>query len=287
MTYKIQNKEFIELSSGNKLQTIEYDTGNFSSSWLEKQEASYEEYEETHERGNYPEYVLSFFSYFRNVISEYSLQLLTNQREINILDIGCGISRKIPIYVPQSRYINYIGLDPIKKNRDREYPFICSRLENLSVLLEPDSIDIFLFSTSLDHFEEIDSIYGILKKVAKEKSYIIISSGMHDTSIISTWTAYNNIKITNQFEFKKGVIARLKYLKRLILFSKSMMDSYHYFSERSSKIENNVPLDKLHFHYFQYQSYIDFLKNKMGKLIENKIIEPGNVVITVNEIIHE
>ena len=64
---------------------------------------------------------------------------------------------------------NYIGLDPIPINKDRNYLFINGKFENLhNYLYEFRFFDCLIFSTSLDHFPDLEAvkseIYHVLKK---------------------------------------------------------------------------------------------------------------------------
>lgn len=283
MKYKINKGFFTNLETGEKTTTIVKKEDKISSSWIQKQEASYDEYEDTHE-GEYPEDVIAFFKYYRDSISYKVIELLEKKEFITILDIGCGTSNDIPFYVPISKYINYIGLDPIEKNLQRKYPFICSRLEDASEVLEKGSIDIFLFSTSLDHFEDINIIHDLLKPIASADAYVISISGMHDIEMIAGDEAKKHLSITNNFHFRKGIINKVKYLNRLRIFSQSMLKHYAVFSDRKVKLDNKIPLDKFHFYYFQYKQYHEFMSEKMGKMIDERIIEPGGIVLNINKL---
>ncbi|MGZ4068247.1 MAG: hypothetical protein ACXVPE_16115, partial [Bacteroidia bacterium] len=238
------------------------------------------------EEGNHPEYIKTIFSFYKSMAAEYALKTLDNSEKINMMDVGCGISKHIPDYIPVSKHINYIGLDPIPKNPERDYSFICSRLENIADILEPNSIDVFLFSTSLDHFENIESIYPLLKKIGKKNAHIIICSGTHDAGIIASLDAVNFMKrFTNNGNFEKGVIGKAKYINRLRIFNRFMLKNYNNYSVRSEKLRNKVALDNLHFHYFEIEPYLDFLKTKMGEFVEYRKLELGNIIISVNKIV--
>ncbi|MGZ3866675.1 MAG: hypothetical protein ACXVC6_05520 [Bacteroidia bacterium] len=284
--YKITKEGFSEIKTGQIKRSILYTDKGYSESWLKKQEASYDEYQETHEEGNHSEYIRNIFSFYKSVTAQYILKALDNTERINVLDVGCGISTKVPDYVPESDHINYIGLDPIEKNPERDYHFICSRLENIGNILEPDSIDVFMFSTSLDHFEDINTIYPLLKKIGKKNAYIIMVSGTHDTGVIASLDAMNFMnRFTNSGHFSKGVMGKLKYINRLRIFNQNMLKNYNNYALRAEKLKKKTALDNLHFHYFEIEPYIEFLKTKMGEFVEYRKLELGNIIISVNKIV--
>jgi len=159
-------------------------------------------------------------------------------------------------------------------------------LENISNILELGSIDLFLFSTSLDHFEDINSIYPLLKTVGKKGAHIIICSGTHDTGIIASLDAANFLnKFTNSVHFSKGAIGKMKYMNRLRIFNRFMLKNYNNYAQRAEKLKNKTALDNLHFHYFEVGPYMEFLKTKMGEFVEFRKLELGNIIISVNKIV--
>jgi SAM-dependent methyltransferase len=64
-----------------------------------------------------------------------------------VLDIGCGPQAGRPKYISPSA--SYIGLDPLKGTRQREFPFLHGIAEAMPVA--NTSVDTVVFCSSLDH----------------------------------------------------------------------------------------------------------------------------------------
>ena len=63
------------------------------------------------------------------------------------LDIGCGIM-PLPLYMKVAPKIRFIGVDPFRGDKDREFEFHNTTAEDLP--FESDTFDGVLFGTSLD-----------------------------------------------------------------------------------------------------------------------------------------
>ena len=107
---------------------------------------------------------------------------------------------------------------------------------------------------------------------------------MHDVNIIAGWDAHYYLKKMNEFNFQNGVINKLKYLNRLRHFATYMFRFYGGLAQRNNNLRNKIPLDNLHFHYFEYDSYMKFLNTNLGKLEYEEVIVPGNGILTVNKL---
>lgn len=169
--------------------------------------------------------------------------ILTLNDDVSILDVGCGISNTIPAYMPTSSIKSYlyIGLDPYLINTDRDYLFICSKIENLNPSILFHRFNLFVFSTTLDHMRNLDETFRSIKDLADEDGYAIFLVGIHDTRDFIKYRI--SLLIDSLFEMKNKIILPLFLVIGVLkIIFRSLLRQY--------KISNNLPLDNLHFHYF-------------------------------------
>ena len=90
---------------------------------LQKQDNSLDEYKETHENEQHSPIITHLMNEFQSFIALHAMQNNTNG---TILDVGCGISKKYPLYFNRLKNspLTYIGLDPFEVNqRERVYVY--------------------------------------------------------------------------------------------------------------------------------------------------------------------
>ncbi|MGH9906934.1 MAG: class I SAM-dependent methyltransferase, partial [Pyrinomonadaceae bacterium] len=128
-----------------------------SNLWQQKQQESLEEY--FAEEKAAPESTRVLYDLFAGYIA----RAIHGRTSLRILDVGCGVRNDYPPYAAflapnrQNDGHLYVGLDPIPHNvAGRNYPFICGKLEDLPAVID-EKFDVFLFSTSLDHVENIET----------------------------------------------------------------------------------------------------------------------------------
>ena len=212
--YKIENGFFVK--GDLKTKTIHGDK-TISEDWEIKQKNSIEEYNLTHDN-NYPEYINYIFRIYGWVINSTILRKISNNNQINVLDVGCGISKKIPPYFNcNNNQVNYIGLDPININSNRDFLFINSVIEKIDELIPPNSIDIFCFSTSLDHIQDLNILVEKLKIVANKNAKVVMVQSVRDSNIYANKLMYYHLDSMNNISFT-GFKNKLKYINRVKLF---------------------------------------------------------------------
>ncbi|MBL3538289.1 methyltransferase domain-containing protein [Aminivibrio sp.] len=140
-----------------------------------KQDNSLDEYKETHEKENLSPQIVYLMYHFRRFIG---YQIMTNlKQDISYtLDVGCEISRKIPLYFREINDCNkaiYIGLDPIPTNTNRDYLFINGKFEGLHQFLDT-FFDCLIFSTSLDHFPDLEAVVCEIRKIIKKTAWFFL-----------------------------------------------------------------------------------------------------------------
>ena len=278
--YKIENGFFVK--GDLKTKTIHADK-TISEDWDIKQKNSIEEYNLTHDN-NYPEYINYIFRIYGWVINSTILSKLGNNNQINVLDVGCGISKKTPPYFNcNNNQVNYIGLDPYTVNSERDYLFINSVVENIDELIPPNSIDIFCFSTSLDHIQDLNILVEKLKIVANKNAKVVMVQSIRDSNIYANKLMYYHLDSMNNISFT-GFKNKLKYINRIRLFILNLLRVRTKIKVLEKKMKNSQNLDDLHFHYFTRETLRRFLTNKIGKSCVEKLILPYQVLLTVNNI---
>ena len=160
-------------------------------------------------------------------------------RNSTVLDIGCGIGRKLPAYVEQLNLSNYIGLDPYKVDVLPEYPMLAGALaENLP--LKDASVDAVIFSTSMDHIEGIDQAIAEAKRVLKPGGRIYMWIGLYDPRMIARIKTFD-------------VIWRGGALKKALRFLGAQAEYAHTLwrmRDRARKLEAGTRIDQYHCRYY-------------------------------------
>ncbi len=263
---KISSKGF-ELPDGTIERTVigEYIVDETA---LQKQDNSFEEYEQTHQDDGNSEEVRFLADQFGDFISDTILCHLFSEgaRPLNVLDVGCGIGVTLPAYVKRfkdNRLINYIGLDPIPINMNRDYLFFNGIFESIHKQLEPN-IDVFLFSTSLDHFPDLEEVKNVMVNAGRSNAVAIVWSGLHDGDHVARhfyWRRLSRLNVYGLAGIAKGLVFSL--LSFFFLPVKIWI--------RDHKLNNNRALDDLHFHYFLERD-LDSILSSFGKIINKKVI---------------
>jgi SAM-dependent methyltransferase len=239
------------------------------SEWDLKQEKALGEYEETHNKGNYEDLTVSLFKFFKLYISYYCHQSKSPPR---VLDIGCGIYRNIPPYIAElSEKITYVGLDPIITDYARDYLFINAKLEECAGLIGNDAFNVFVFCTSLDHFESIENVSSVVKSLSKKNSYILFFVGLHDTKYVAPdigAKAYARI-----FSNMNAGHFALHWARTMV----SLPVTYSLMMMRNRKLKRDVPLDEFHFHYFT-EDRIRRIAASFGDLIDITFVPHTNAL---------
>lgn len=131
-----------------------------------------------HHRGEVPEYMREFhlksFKMIEAVLKNDSR--LNNKNKIRILDIGCATGYLLSIF-SKNNYKNIFGIDPAP-----ECSSVAKRLYNIKVfsktLLDFDSrqkFDLIIFSSVLEHLDEIDKNLDKARSLLNDNGYLYIS----------------------------------------------------------------------------------------------------------------
>ena len=235
---------------------------NISDKNVKLNEVSMEDYFETQEQDIVNENIDTIYQHFQGFIAKHAEKFHSN-----ILDVGCGIGKDFPRYFRLiSGSYNYFGLDPIKINiKQRNYPLFCCGIEDLKKINLNKSFDIALFSSSLDHIEDISQALNILKEKVDGKVLIWIALQDSDMVALNYGEKYFKYIFSTKNmlgRFFRLLVVFLKGLRLLIVFSKL-----------EKKLKKKVPLDPYHFHYFTKKSLFHTFEQH-GEVLETLAI-PG------------
>ena len=276
--YAISTKGF-ESDDGSIKTYLDLSQSNVSNEWIQRQEASIEEYES--HQSETPKDVELLYQLFDGYIASE----LSGKKNQIILDVGCGISREYPLYASsiensQSTIGNiYVGLDPLLINMtNRKYFFIAGRLEDLPKAML-SQFDVLIFSTSLDHFEMIEDVCKAVFPIVKKNAQLIFWVGLHDPGIVSQSIG------TKLFRNLYGSINPIQFLPLLLKANILFLLNYLKMLKRRVFLSKNIKLDNLHFHYFTEDSIISVL-SRFG-IVKKVISIPGTNSIFASVIVQK
>jgi len=230
-----------------------------NNAWRRVTEASIEEYRLHHQGENYPDSTLAIMSMFESFIGKWAKLWGAS----NMIDVGCGIGRKLPPYVRHlSSSIAYVGLDPLEENAEREYAFINGRLEDLSAKGLDQNFDMAVFATSLDHFEDAEAALDLVAQIV-EGQKALIWCGLHDAPLI----AQNDLAIAAYNICSKHTSVISRVLGFTAFFALRWPRIAWALMRREQNLSAGRPLDQLHFHYFTETS-LRALLEEVGELHE-------------------
>jgi len=184
------------------------------------------------------------------LFSWYIARALLESGSCRVLDVGCGIGKRLPSYVRPleaafaSRGIGYIGLDPVERNLSgRDYPFICARIEDVPSMLD-ERFDLFLFATSLDHVEDTGRAAAAVRALATERALGVFWLGLHDPDLVAEQMG------RKWFGRLYSSLNPFAVLWRAALVVALMARRYPDMVRRAQQLKRGTPLDDLHFAYF-------------------------------------
>lgn len=252
----------------NNRQTLRLGEGG-SVAWRNITEASLEEYRVHHLFDGYPDSTKAIMAMFGGFIAKWSLIWGAK----NLIDLGCGIGDHVPPYARiLESHLHYAGLDPIAENLDRDYAFVCGRLEDLKEASLDRKFDMAVFATSLDHFEDAKKAIELAGQITRG-GHVLIWSGLHDSPLIARIGVAD---MTDRLcrENHNAISRTLSFLfYSLFTWPRVSRD----LATRERNLEKGVSLDKLHFNYFTETDLKDLLLST-GQINEFAICPGTNSV---------
>jgi len=237
-------------------------TGPARTEWEKSQNDAVREYQRTHVEFDQTKTMRRLYRAFEWYVAS---QLgSSDESATTVLDVGCGIGTMRPQYAHfMGRPINYVGLDALAVNLDRDYPFICSRIEHLCELDEfKHRFDAFIFGTSLDHFEDQAEVAESILKMAKPGAKAYFWIGLHDPERAA---AEEGANLFEQMFVDVTVWSFIgRYLKFMLWqFPRIALSIFR----RIRKLDEGTRLDGFHCWYFR-DSDIPSVLSRYGEIVD-------------------
>jgi len=258
------------------------DDQDASKEWETKQDAALSEYLESHVKEQISPETSALYKLFGAYIGN-ALHEPGEKQQPNILDIGCGIGRNLPLYIRALHHdVNYFGLDAIDVHVRRDYPFICSRLETVNKVPEfKHQFDTFIFGTSLDHFEDLDDVACVVKHLAAPGAKVVFWIGLHDMALAASEEGANRFGWVFSGENLWSTLARILGFS-LWTFPRvafALLLRLHRFKHRKK-------IDNFHFWYFCERNLPEVL-TKFGEISDITYVPGGGSVFATCQVISE
>lgn len=243
--------------------------------WREVTEKSLDEYMEHHDLQGYDEVTRVVMQHFQNLAFKY-IHRSAACGEARVLDVGCGVGRKLPLYAADIAYdAVYVGLDPIHVNVERDYHFLCAKAEDLSCLRFEAPFDLVLFATSLDHVRDVGIALNAVKTVLVNGGYMLFWLGLHDSGVVAETAGSQALK--RIFSVRGLFFRSLRMLKWIVTGLPALLLRC---AMREHRLRKGVPLDPFHFHYF-LENDVDRLFSSHGEVLEKLRIPGTNSLLVV------
>jgi len=244
-----------------------------SAVWVKKQNLALDEYIEVHVKETGSAQTLSLYKLFGVYIGN-ALHEPHEKKPPNILDVGCGIGRRLPPYMRMLHHdINYIGLDAFEMHLDRDYSFICSRLETLmKVPAFKNKFDILLFGTSLDHFEDIGQVAAAVQYLAVPGAKVIFWIGLHDIDLTASEEGANQFRRVFRNDSYPDILLRCLGF----IFWSFPRVTFALLRNRF-RLKRKQKIDDFHFHYFTERDLPGVLA-KFGEITDITSVPGGGSV---------
>lgn len=261
---------FVFSSGGIKCHSIKIEDQQLpSEGWREKQETAIGEYQDSHVQEIMSDATKAIYKLFGTYIGNalYCSDINTCPK---VLDIGCGIGSRRPLYVRAlNDRVNYLGLDAVDANPARDYPFICSRVETLmQVEAFKNKFDMFVFGTSLDHFEDIDEVARAVSYLAAPGAKVVFWIGLHDVPIVASQEGAKGFY--EIFQNGSVLVTLLRSLRFVFLVFPRVFIALML---RKIKLKRGQNLDAFHFWYFTKKD-IPMILSKFGEIVDMSFL-PG------------
>jgi SAM-dependent methyltransferase len=151
--------------------------------WQERQQQSIERNEDEHYNED-PRPAQMFGNFIATTLTD---------RNAIVLDVGCGISPKLPHYVEQLGLTRYLGLEPLAVPVAREYACLTGAIAE-EMPLKDSSIDAVIFATSFDHIADATAAIAETRRVLKPGGAVYMWQGISDADALAESSTLHRLK---------------------------------------------------------------------------------------------
>ncbi|MEZ6186661.1 MAG: class I SAM-dependent methyltransferase [Planctomycetota bacterium] len=230
---------------------------------LSKQEASLPEYAETHTHDGHDPAVRAVMAQFEGFVATHVLANEAGRARAGkptLLDVGCGISPRIPPYLRRvAPALTYVGLDPLPQVPERDYLFVNGTFEGLHRHLSP-RFDYLLFSTSLDHFPDLEQVAREVGEVLAPDGLALFWVGLHDPDVVARQALADRAGQHGALGLREALRAAAAHPLRLARL-------YRAIRARERKLAAGEALDPYHFHYFTREA-LERSLDRVGEVVD-------------------
>lgn len=238
--------------------------GHLSEGWEKMQAESVERYE--HDSYEEDETLALLFGGFIGA---------TVDREEIVLDIGCGITPELPIYIRDLGLKRYLGLEPLTKPVEREYPCLVGAVAE-AIPLADRSIGAVVLATSIDHIEKIDEAVAEMKRVLRPGGSLYFWIGLYEPGIMAASKTFENI-VVNGSPLKRALRIAAAYLEYAYLLYRM--------SKRRRQLARGERIDNAHCRYYTRASTAEAM-TKWGLSVRRQVLVPGSASLFVEAVPH-
>jgi hypothetical protein len=227
----------------HRVRTIQL-SGDRPADWWKRQRSSVDSYRETHEALQLDPDEVPVYKIFGAFIN--AAAFATGASQPAILDVGCGIFReRSPSFTNLAPRCLYVGLDPLPENAEREYPFVCGRLEDLAAREDfAGRFDVFTFGTSLDHLEDLGVAAQAVRRLAAPNARMVCWNGLQEPERIAL--GYGGAVFGRLASYESKAAAMLAFAGYGALRLPRLLSSM---ARQRAAVEREAPLDS-HYRWF-------------------------------------
>lgn len=225
-----------------------------SADWREKQVDSISRYEK--KTYNRDESIPLLFGGFISV---------GNERRDVILDIGCGITPGLPVYVRELGLENYIALEPLTKPISRSFPCFVGAVAE-AIPLRDACVDAVVLATSMDHIEDIELAAKEMLRVLKPNGRLLVWVGLYEPEALARAKTFYPIAFASSWLMRivRSVLLPVDYARLLLKIA-----------DRKRRLERGIPIDSAHCRYYTEERIRDALQS-WGLRVSREVVVPGS-----------
>lgn len=186
-------------------------------------------------------------------------------RDGPVLDIGCGLHPLLPHYVKQLSLPDFIGIEPLTAEIQRDYKCLVGVTAE-SIPLADNFANAAIFATSLDHMEDpVRAIREVLR-VLKPEGKLYFWLGVHDPYILAEAKTFGVVHnhARGFRKFARIMLAPVEHLHLLLAMKR-----------RARDLKSGRALDTAHLRYHTMATIDNEMKSYGLRIVRNVLV-PGS-----------